>query len=330
MASGDGPHMIRTILGIVLALFLIGVILFWIVTGGISRAWRTGIHFTNPISVIFGNGTTTGVLIHLPWQIETTRGPDISDYVGIADGQLEAGTQADTAAGTSYLQQFGTPSPYVGAVTIVGNNATASDPTQEYIVLHAAGSGPVDVTGWVLQSAVSGAYGVIPPAASVFVGGVVNRVERAYLAPDVSAVVTTGASPVGVSFKETRCTGYLNQHQRFSPELNESCPEPSDALPQTAQNLRVYGASCFDYVANLSSCRFAGASLPGDLTSACRIYIANDLSYNGCVEMYRNSPYFALNSWRLFFSISHQLWNNSHDIIRLLDAQGRVVDVLSY
>jgi flagellar basal body-associated protein FliL len=336
MASGGHGKsgMIWTILVTVFVLLILALVIFWLVTGGPSRAWQAGKNFTNPIAVIFGNGTTTGTLIHLPWQPAPVRGPDISSYVNTADEQQSAADTQSSDSGNAItrLQGYGNPSPYAGQVAITDNNATASDPAQEYVQIQASSDNgaPVNITGWSLQSAVSGRYAPIPQAAPIFVGGVVNNVSPVYLAPGALATITTAASPVGVSFEENICTGYLSQLQQFSPSLDQSCPSPSDALPQTAQNLRAYGASCFDYIANMPSCYFSGTSLPTSLTPACRSFIANNLSYNGCVAMYRNQTGFNLPSWRLYFALRSELWNNSHDIIRLLDSQGRVVDVLSY
>ena len=142
--------------------------------------------------------------------------------------------------------------------------------------------------------------------------------------------MTTSLSPVGVSFEENICSGYLSELQQFTPELNGSCPSPADTLPQTAENLRTYGASCFDYIANIPSCHFVGANQPTNLSTACRQFVGNNLSYNGCVAMYRSQANFDLPTFRLYLNQSAKLWNDSHDIIRPLDAQGRIVDVLSY
>jgi hypothetical protein len=333
-SAGSGKSgMIRTILITVFVLLVIALVIFWLVTGGAQKAWQVGKNFTNPIAVIFGNGTTTGILIHLPWQPEATRGPDISSFVDTANEQQSTADSqsSDQNASITHLQQYGNPSPYAGQVSITGNNATASDASQEYVQIQASGlSAPVNITGWTLQSAVSGIYAPIPQAAPVFVGGVVNSVGPLYLAPGALATIVTAASPVGVSFEENTCTGYLAQLQQFYPRLDESCPSPSDALPETPGNLQVYGASCFDYIANIPECYFSGTSLPASLTLACRSFIANNLSYNGCVAMYQTQPDFKRPSWRLYFALRGELWNNSHDIIRLLDGQGRVVDVLTY
>ena len=334
MAGHGGTNRIWTILKTLFVLIILALIIFWLSTGGPQRAWQAGKNFTNPVAVIFGDGTTTGVLITLPWQPQNVRGPDISDYVGVADAQKQtADSQSPgTNANATDLQQYGNPSPYQGEVSLAGSSATASDASQEYVQLQASSdnSAPINLSGWSLQSAVSGVRVAIPPAAPAFIAGVVNAVQPVALSPGATAIATSGFSPVGVSFEENICSGYLSELQRFTPGLNNSCPSGSDALPQTAENLRTYGASCFDYIATIPSCHFVGTSMPSGISPACRRFVGNDLSYNGCVAMYRSQPNFDLPTFRLYLNQSSKLWNNSHDIIRLLDAQGQIVDVLSY
>jgi len=338
MAShGSGPGMIRRVLTVTFVLIIIALVIFWIVTGGIGRAMRTGEFFTDPIAVIFGTGTTTGTLITLPWQQAAPRGPDISGYATQADEEQQASSgapnqQQSTAPAPSQAATFGNPSPYVGQVTISNNDAAQSNPAYQYIEVQAsaANTSPVTISGWSLQSEVSGSRAYIPEAASVFVTGTVNTVGPVYLKAGDSAIITTGTTPVGTSFRENICSGYLAQVQSFSPGLSTSCPDPSQALPETAQNLQTYGSSCFDYLSSLAQCDLPGSNLPSDLSPACQAFVANTFSYNGCVNTYENTPSFALPVWRLYLNMRAGLWDNTHDIIRLLDDQGRTVDVLTY
>src|SRR3989344_1589368 len=110
----------------------------------------------------------------------------------------------------------------------IGQNTSVS-----FIQLPASdiNSASVSIAGWSLQSAVSGARAAVPQAAPLFVLGIVNSVQGISLEPGASVVLTTAASPVGTSFRENRCIGYLNELQIFTPELSGSCPTPSEALP---------------------------------------------------------------------------------------------------
>src|SRR6185436_8177496 len=232
---------------------------------------RTARSLTNPVAFIFGNGTSTGFAITLPWQIGIPQGPDISSFAYSQNEADQAGqTPEEYAAQYDALQAraqslrtFGDPSPYAGTVRVHGGATAETDPTKEYVVLSAAQSlaNPINITGWSLQSAVSGLRFFIPPAASPFTLGTLNSLESVYLEGHASAIVVSGTSPLGISLRENMCSGYLNESQRFTPELSSECPAPADLLPETPDNLRIYGSACFDYVQNIPQCHFPGTTL---------------------------------------------------------------------
>jgi hypothetical protein len=202
----------------------------------------------------------------------------------------------------------------------------------EYVEILAShnATAPIDITGWSLQSAVTGVRAFIPRGSADFLMGTINVQEDIALSPGASAILSSGFSPVGTSFRENMCTGYLGSLQSFSPPLSENyCPSPRDMVPLTADNIRAYGDACLDYIRSQGGCqtpRFA----PSNVSPACIAAAMNTLSYNGCAMLYRNTANFAGSMWRVFLSSPDELWRNTHDIIRLLDTQGRVVDVLTY
>lgn len=316
---------IRTL--IALFLFLIAVVaIVWALGGGPQRAFSSARAIQNPLEFFMGKGVE-GAPIMLPWQPETTRGPDIMFSGGGTDAYADpyatndADSERDDLSPARKAMDFGDPSPYVGRVTLSRGGGT-SDPAGEFIVIEAnpSNGAPVFVSGWSLQSALSGVRMVIPQAAPLFVSGVVNAVAPVALVPGASAVVGSGISPVGVSFRENICTGYLGQFQDFVPPLDATrCPNPSEeVLP-----------SCSPYVQNVPPCRFPSEADTRGATPACKAAIANALSYNGCVNARRADPGFALDSWRLYLVAGASLWR-VHDRLRLLDGRGRVVDVVAY
>ena len=159
--------------------------------------------------------------------------------------------------------------------------------------------------------------------------GAVNVEDVIALVAGERAIVATGISPVGVSFRENSCTGYLDQFQGFSPAMSRNCPSPEDILPLTEENLRAYGEGCFDYIRELPACT-TPLSPPSYISGQCAAYLQNNLSYNGCMNMNRWRPSFAGDTWRIFLNARGELWGNSHDVIRLLDSEARTVDVISY
>ena len=97
----------------------------------------------------------------------------------------------------------------------------------------------------------------------------------------------------------------------------------------TDQNLQRYGGDCVDYIRALPQCTLP-TTIPTSLEPACRIYIANTFSYNGCVQAHRYERDYSLETWRLYLGASRELWANNHDVIRLLDERGQLVASITY
>ncbi len=339
MSSGHGPGMIKTVLIYTGIAFVIGLIVFWLVSGGIGATARAAQSLTNPIDLIFG-GNASGTGIRLPWQPKfITKGPDISAYIDDEEGsysQEDERARIEAQYGSTIEmpeydpRTFGNPSPYIGRVVFERHGTSESDPAREYVTLaRGSNEGTVALSGWSLQSAVSGVRVSIPYGTPSFMLGVVNSVQAISLEPGASIIVTSGSSPVGTSFRENVCTGYLNELQTFTPELQTQCPSPYGALPITADTIKMYGDECIDYVNDLDECHFP-SSVPASLSPACRSIIANTFSYNGCVNTHRNDTSFTLSTWRVYLGSKTELWRNTHDVIRLLDEKGQTVNVLTY
>lgn len=329
--------MVWRILKYVLVALVAILIVMWLWSGG-WRAIVTQVKtIPNPVNILLGSESGSYV-IQLPWQVPIPQGADIGPYVLSHDtsssedqpsqSQIDAlEREYESLREQADAQQYGIRSPQSGTVRISISNATASDPREEYIELTAQSD--TVLTGWSIQSMLTGARFYIPGATARFQQGSINRIEGVTLRAGIRAIVNTSHSPVGVSFRETMCTGYLAQFQSFTPQLANACPIPREVTPVTGGNLQQYGSECIDYIQELPQCYYPG-SIPASLPASCRLYIANTFSYNGCVATFRSDRTFELDTWRLYLNSSVQLWGDRHDVIRLLDAEGRTVDVVTY
>lgn len=334
--------MFRQVVVWLLIFIVLAALTLWVIGGGPREAFKgiTDITFASPIT------PDEGVGFRLPWQpvelfptIDITEALQLGEQkntdVGSAQAELLALTEEYERLNreAAAMRTFGTPSPHAGTVYIARDEGGihATDAHQEYVQLQAEyrNSSGIDIRGWSLESALTGVRVVIPGAAAPFAQGIPNTVGAVTLSPGGVAILTSGASPVGVSFRENSCTGYLQQFQMFSPPLSERCPAPSSLFPLSEQNLIRYGAECFDAMQGLQSCRFPH-DLPHTLTVACRTQLADTLSYNGCVRAHSARADFHDDMWRLYLGAPSELWRASHDVIRLLDAEGRTVDVFTY
>lgn len=230
-------------------------------------------------------------------------------------------------------QTFGNPSPMFGSVRFIPaySNTSGNIAQEEFVVLESSteNTAPVSITSWSLQSALTGVRVALPDAAELLRGGHVNNATGVSLNPGATAVITSGQSPVGISFRENVCTGYIAQFQPFYPPLSLQCPTPSSELPLTAYNLEEYGDECFDVLNVLPTCHFP-ENVPQTISPSCGLFLKTALSYNGCVSRHLGDYGFALDSWRLYLGSAGALWRNTHDAIRLLDSEGQTVDVYVY
>lgn len=330
--------MIKYIIVALLAFTLAALAAVWILSGGPRRI----VEDTN--ALIDASTPEEGdISFALPWQppqifptldLATALNLSPEDDLSSAQHKLEElEAEYDRLSAEAHgARTFGAPSPFVGKISIVEDTGGVreSDPSEEHLQIMANYSNheSIDISGWILESALSGVRVMIPPSAAPFIANSANILGPTALAPGGLALVASAPSPVGVSFRENMCTGYLSQFQHFSPRLSEECPAPSQVLPLTEENLVNYGGECFESIANLPQCRF-----PQNLTGvspACEVFLREKLSYNGCVSANSFRTNFQRNMWRVYLGASGEIWRNSHDAIRLLDTEGRTVSVFVY
>lgn len=299
--------MVRKVLWYLLIALVVILVIVWLIGGGIGKIQAAAKSFSNPFtSYLFGGGA-----VQLPFAVPIPQGVDISNMTG---GSGQTGSQAQT---------LGNPSSYANQVDLSADGATASDPEQEYVVIQNQSGNAIDMSGWSLQSALSGARAYIPRGASFFEVGALNEQTDIELQQGGTAVVTTGQSPVGTSFRENECSGYLEELQSYTPPVQTQCPIPNTSAAGQ------YGQTCAEFASSIPFCTLP-RQFPSNISAACQSYVQNTFSYNGCVQSHQSDASFPLTNWRIYLAGSSELWNNTHDTIRLLDAQGQVVAVTSY
>lgn len=330
--------MFRQLILALVGFIVLILIIMWVIGGGPRRGYE---RITNIDILPFSPQGEAG--FRLPWQ-PATLFPTIDISQALQPGADDFSQQEYELAQlteeyenlnreAAQMRTFGSPSPYTGSVSIVRDvfGVRAENARDEYIqiALDYDAKASVDITGWSLESALSGTKAYLPGVASPFMGATTNVIGSAAIQPGGLVIVTSATSPVGVSFRENVCTGYLGQFQEFAPQLGNECPSPSSILPLTQENLQRYGESCFDVLTYLSSCQFP-QNLPENITPACRAFLTDALSYNGCANRNRSLQSFETNRWRMYLGGQNELWRNSHDAIRLLDREGKTVDVFVY
>ncbi|MFY9461571.1 MAG: hypothetical protein WAP51_00005, partial [Candidatus Sungiibacteriota bacterium] len=223
-------------------------------------------------------------------------------------------------------------SPFQGAVLISTVRYSETDVQQEYIIIRSGGvfgfgggeNKSVSIDGWTIENN-NGNRVAIPPAVNI--PSLDSTPRPIQLNPGDEALIITGDSSFGASFRENICTGYLNESHSFSPALEESCPEFSkeDILGQSLN------AACVDVIDRSTRCRqviigYEDSAAGND----CIAFVQSHLNYAGCVKDNKDAERFFTGRWRVFLKMSQKLWNSLHDRVILRDKEGLIVDEYSY
>ena len=247
--------MIRQILLVLFVFVILGLIVVWILSGGPRRVYNSVRSFTS---------ATSSSEFRLPWQpVGLFPSVDIGGLPSGEEGPRDSSLEKEMSTikrefgevekKYEEARTFGDPSPLFGKVRIVPlySSPHSEDVNEEYIGITVPPEQPeaILVAGWSLQSAVSGVRVYFPAATREFMMGSNNSRTEISLAPGSYAMLTTGSSPVGASFLENACSGYLTQFQDFSPIIYDECPSPADELSLSADNIKTYGEACFDFLA---------------------------------------------------------------------------------
>ena len=187
-------------------MFFVGILGFffvlWFIGGGPSRPISFAGPFITPI-------TNAG-------QSQTGYGKKIAGSVSVGGSTISTGTQSGPSTSTTKIPNT---SPYTGKIFLdhYVNNAPVPDPSQEYLglqVLNTVTQG-IDITGWTIRSTVTGNSVSIPQGATMLT---IGRVQIAPIILQASniASITTGFSPVNVSYERNTCTNFLSIQSQYA------------------------------------------------------------------------------------------------------------------
>lgn len=195
------------------------------------------------------------------------------------------------------------------------------------IVSSAKAPAPITLTGLLLSGAAYGVNIPIPKSAELPILGTTVIRKDIVMPPGGRALVSTGRSPIGTSFRVNMCTGFLDQFQDFTPDLRKDCPEPEIMLERA--NLSP-DASCKAFVKKIPRCRVWSEPFPANISDSCKAFVTEKINYNSCVLVHNEDKGFYKNEWRVFLDGRDELWRDKNEIIRLMDAKGNVLDALTY
>jgi len=262
---------------VVFAILAIGIV--WLFTGGPERARINPGAFLKPPAPL-GSGETYGGINF----DRTSVGLDLGSRSGTGIGATTEEELEDARINGGF-------SEFENKITIKKSSRGPSEtsPEEEYVVLSASRSNKekVSITGWQLESMITNKKFTIGGATEIFISGVINSEPNIKLAPGETAIISTGRSPIGASFKINKCTGYFEQFQDFSPSLSRQCPRPSYEFDNFAV-IPVNDFTCEDIVDRLRTCEMPLGSLPIGTSNECGVFISQNINYTGCVKNHRD------------------------------------------
>ena len=188
--------------GMFFALIVGFFFVLWAVGGGPTRPISFAGPFITPI-------TNVG-------QSQAGYGKKISGTGAVGGSSISIGSKSGPTTSTSNIANT---SPYTGKVILdhYVSGAPVPDPGQEYIGLQipSAVTQGVDITGWTLRSTVTGNSAIIPQGATMLTIGRVT-IAPIILQANNTAYITTGFSPVNVSYERNTCTGFLSIQSHYA------------------------------------------------------------------------------------------------------------------
>lgn len=229
-------------------------------------------------------------------------------------------------------------SPYADYFQVRSGNMRTEDRYKEYITLRASDNlpSPIDITGWKIQSLVTGRGARIGRGVVLLDPVRPWRFEKdIFIAPGERAIVTSG-SPVGIntSFVLNSCTGYLEERRNFTPSLPRQCPLLED------ENLSAFGLAfndfdeeeeyddCMDAIERVGSCQISSGD--HELVSQCRRFIRDYANYEGCFELHADDRDFIKDEWRIYLGAGEELWRKEREAVAVYDNNNLVVGVIEY
>lgn len=227
-------------------------------------------------------------------------------------------------------------SPYYNKIRLSSIYGLGSpDPSQEYVRLsvYLEKNEQINITGWYLQSEVTNYYAVIGRA-SLLPFPFTRNDNDVVIKDGDSVIITKGFSPIGISFRTNKCTGYFEENRTFYPGLSKRCPRISEDDLPTFSSVYDRQEECVDLITSIPRCTTRGneylRDLPDTVSSSCKNYIREQINYNACVAKHFGDTDFPGNEYRLYLGKFGPLWRNRSDKINLHDQNGLIVDTIEY
>jgi hypothetical protein len=181
---------------------------------------------------------------------------------------------------------------------------------------------PLSISGWSIENE-RGERVELGAGVKKFIPGETPSPLPMAVASNTSLLISFGPSPLGVSFQEHFCSGYLRGTTPLSPPIEAQCPILSNnpkwgALDSTCKNL----------IESLPRCTVISPEHLGEMTPACELFLRTVPTYASCVREVGDNA--LLPRWRIFVGEHTTFIRQEGGVVILRDDRGMVVDTLPY
>lgn len=185
-----------------------------------------------------------------------------------------------------------------------------------------SGPGAIDVTDWLIKA--NRGSQVVGTAINIYYPVGDNPEGDVYLSSSNVLNMYIGTNSVGPNLRLNKCIGYLKGSFQYNPSLPGGCPAPYSSK----SDLSSFTGQCQNYITSLGSCQVPKSNvlLPQN-DYACLAFIQN-ISYRSCFNTHAGDSNFLSNEWRMW--VSGKFLDSKHDVVKLLDRNGKLVDLYSY
>jgi hypothetical protein len=174
-------------------------------------------------------------------------------------------------------------SPYYGKIRMSGlSGLYGNNPYQEYtnLYVYLEKNETLKITGWYLKSEITGYYAVIGKA-SLLPFPFTKTESDIILQNNDRVILTKGFSPIGISFRTNKCTGYFEENRTFAPSLSSQCPRPIDEKLPKFSEVHDRNDECLNILERIPQCTTKGTDftrkLPDTVSSICKNYILTQI-----------------------------------------------------
>jgi hypothetical protein len=147
--------------------------------------------------------------------------------------------------------------------------------------------------------------------------------SQIFVATNTTALVAFHASPIGISFREHRCSSYLKGTRAFVPPMNSECPLLSEHKKWNALD-----GTCRLLIESLPRCSVISPEHIGDMSPSCDDFLRTVPTYTTCISQTSNAA--LLPTWRIYRGDAKDMVHETGGALTLRDDRGLIVDTFPY